>query len=639
MTPVDTLAGLKALTSRPDLVTMEGYSAPGDGGGGVFYWAAGDSTSPDDGLVVQCTSGAAGRYKRLYSGPINVRWFGAAGDDSTNDSAAFVAAGSAASGKALHIPPGTYKIKNFRVYSNTSVLCDGGVVLKNNDTVDTSGSNSIVLLDGDNIRWTGGKIVGVISNTFGVVPTPYYGMQIFQTSGGTRPVRVTVQDLEVVGGNNGIFAFGTESLTLNNIVVLDQYAYGVACSPTSGAGGPETTKLIIDGLRAERVGLYEGLKIAALYQFTGNAISDIIIDNVIIKDCGRLDTNPANWQEGIDLFLSAGQRVSVSNFIITGCGNGGIELKRNDAPNISPNVLEYIQIKNGQISVDYDNAVGVALNWTTAHSASPNTAGKVSIHNVQIRYNGPASPAQSIGVVGLAYTDVDISNCQFYGAWTYAIDFSPASTSCDSTARRVTVRDCEIHGANTGIVLITGAMENFALIDNVARTTHDTVSIGSSVTGGSGILIDGGRYEVIAGNARYPLSMQANVTDILVQNAVLKSDNYLLVAGNGTGKLLACTLVSAGVGISYATNISGGTWELVNNQVKIPSANRLYYTSGGTVTAWGNDRGSSTSAPTFAAVVGEIVYNSAPAAGGNVGWIATSAGSPATWKTFGGIAP
>lgn len=34
---------------------------------------------------------------------------------------------------------------------------------------------------------------------------------------------------------------------------------------------------------------------------------------------------------------------------------------------------------------------------------------------------------------------------------------------------------------------------------------------------------------------------------------------------------------------------------------------------------------------------GDIVYNTAPTAGGNVGWVCISAGSPGTWKTFGTI--
>lgn len=36
--------------------------------------------------------------------------------------------------------------------------------------------------------------------------------------------------------------------------------------------------------------------------------------------------------------------------------------------------------------------------------------------------------------------------------------------------------------------------------------------------------------------------------------------------------------------------------------------------------------------------VGDVVFNTAPSAGGTMGWVCTAAGSPGTWKTFGAIA-
>jgi hypothetical protein len=36
--------------------------------------------------------------------------------------------------------------------------------------------------------------------------------------------------------------------------------------------------------------------------------------------------------------------------------------------------------------------------------------------------------------------------------------------------------------------------------------------------------------------------------------------------------------------------------------------------------------------------VGDIVYNTTPTSGGNIGWVCTTAGTPGTWKTFGAIA-
>lgn len=50
-------------------------------------------------------------------------------------------------------------------------------------------------------------------------------------------------------------------------------------------------------------------------------------------------------------------------------------------------------------------------------------------------------------------------------------------------------------------------------------------------------------------------------------------------------------------------------------------------------------RGIGSAAPTTGAwLQGDVIENSAPAAGGNAGWICTAAGSPGTWKSFGAIA-
>lgn len=73
---------LRGLTgSAGEIAIVEGYLTKGDGGGGVFYW---DSTSvvDDGGTIIvsgqnlgSSTPGSA--WRRLYSGPLNVQWFGA----------------------------------------------------------------------------------------------------------------------------------------------------------------------------------------------------------------------------------------------------------------------------------------------------------------------------------------------------------------------------------------------------------------------------------------------------------------------------------------------------------------------------------------------------------------------------------
>jgi hypothetical protein len=49
-------------------------------------------------------------------------------------------------------------------------------------------------------------------------------------------------------------------------------------------------------------------------------------------------------------------------------------------------------------------------------------------------------------------------------------------------------------------------------------------------------------------------------------------------------------------------------------------------------------QGSLTTTTTGTWAVGDIVWNTAPTASGNIGWVCITAGTPGTWKTFGAIA-
>ncbi len=76
------LASLQALTDRPALVETQGYAVPGDGGGGSWAWVPSSTATANGGTVVQPSGAIVGRYIRIYSGPVMLRWFGAKGDGS-----------------------------------------------------------------------------------------------------------------------------------------------------------------------------------------------------------------------------------------------------------------------------------------------------------------------------------------------------------------------------------------------------------------------------------------------------------------------------------------------------------------------------------------------------------------------------
>lgn len=124
---VQTIAALKALdvSAIPDKMQalVGGYYVHGDGGGGQFYYDASASDTDNTGTVIAPTAGA-GRWKRIYSGAVNVKWFGAKGDGVADDTASIVAAIAAA--KDVYIPIGTYKVSStITIPDNGSIVGDG----------------------------------------------------------------------------------------------------------------------------------------------------------------------------------------------------------------------------------------------------------------------------------------------------------------------------------------------------------------------------------------------------------------------------------------------------------------------------------------------------------------------------------
>lgn len=91
---VESAAALRALAKPDERVSMAtaGFADDGDGGGGL--WAFDPLATADDniGTVVNPTgNGGAGRWLRVYHGPVNPKWFGAAEDGVTDDTDVFEA--------------------------------------------------------------------------------------------------------------------------------------------------------------------------------------------------------------------------------------------------------------------------------------------------------------------------------------------------------------------------------------------------------------------------------------------------------------------------------------------------------------------------------------------------------------------
>jgi hypothetical protein len=126
--PMQSYTALRAYTGRATGVRI---TTPGVAG--FFARSTTDTTSADNGGTI-IVDGSGRRWLRLYSGAVNVKWFGAVGDGVTDDTAA-IQAGltylNARDGGVLWFPKGAYLVSDrCFVYSSTTVLGESGAVLK-----------------------------------------------------------------------------------------------------------------------------------------------------------------------------------------------------------------------------------------------------------------------------------------------------------------------------------------------------------------------------------------------------------------------------------------------------------------------------------------------------------------------------
>lgn len=112
---VDSIATLRLISgSTADKLEVLGYYEKGDGGGGLFYWDSASTETENGGTIIQATGITTGRWKRVFSGFINVKWFGVKGDfngtTGTDDTANIQNAINSLNNVDLYFPRGLYLI-------------------------------------------------------------------------------------------------------------------------------------------------------------------------------------------------------------------------------------------------------------------------------------------------------------------------------------------------------------------------------------------------------------------------------------------------------------------------------------------------------------------------------------------------
>ena len=200
-TSVPNVATLRALPSLVpgETYTLQGYTTPGDGGGGDFYWDSTFTGTNNGGTVFTTTAspGFTGALIRNYSGAINVKWFGATGKNLPADTNAIKNALVEAGAKHCRtfFPAGIYQINQTITIPNyTDIFGEGkGLGATTRTSLYFSGTGKCFSLAGNYTKISDLEL----ANTPGPVDPDAIGIEITTT-------RTYFENLTIRGFGTGV---------------------------------------------------------------------------------------------------------------------------------------------------------------------------------------------------------------------------------------------------------------------------------------------------------------------------------------------------------------------------------------------------------------------------------------------------
>lgn len=545
---------------------------------------------------------------------VSVKDFGAVGDGVTDDTAAIQAAVTANAGRTVFVPAGTYIVSVLSIPHSMGIEGEGPAsILKqksatNNHFIQptsdgTQISFSDLTLDQNNAQQTTGSGLFLFNTTrAGTAGSPHIVEFDFVTfkdfcEGALRIVgdRSTATR-EVMKVRNCKFRGGTESES------------GIYNTFTIFAA--DASELMVDGCDFDH-GLTltkQGIPaIAVAGTVTPSAeYTEVTIRNNRFNGYGRFTLGSGIgvidayvWADKVDISGNKFTRSYVvpirakcnaknliihgnimAEFINTGVAslNGGISIV---SATLNPAAGRYI-ITNNVI----DGAIyrGIEVSEGTGNPESLiianniiTSSGDIGVYLVRCQgFAIEGNNITSVGQQGIAF-----STCQGIGRIDGNIINTTAQTGIQGLGSQLTL-DIQIHG-------------NFVLAATATGITAENVRT---------------------------LSLQENV----VKDVVLSGSQRGYRVGGTTG-------IEVG---QIKNNLALGTFATSQYSVTTAGFTSAIYERGN---SWNYRETYDSAAPTTGTWArGDVVWHTAPTAGGNIGWVCTTAGTPGTWKTFGAIA-
>lgn len=301
---IENYAVLRAYTGPRTDFYVQGYASKLDGGAGVFRVDAGDATSTDNGGTI-LVDASGRRWKREFSGAVNVRWFGVIGGGADETSKLISAL---ALGRRVVIPDDmTVTASAFTVPQYSALVAGGersGLALTGSITLSSNTKLIGLNIIGGTfnaVTWSGENNVSVEGCTISLTAATYRA--IFASGANTK---CNIRNNSITAGGRAIDFTGSHSEIYGNHI----YECGNldACILVFGNASSQSRRIdVCSNVITDSVGTGHGIQI-----YGGNADAVTTDSFVYYVSEVTISGNHISNLTGAGIWTSIAQNVIVS---------------------------------------------------------------------------------------------------------------------------------------------------------------------------------------------------------------------------------------------------------------------------------------------------------------------------------------
>lgn len=632
-------------------------------------------------------------WHRKFNGDVNIKWFGAKGDGINDDTVPIQNALNATKDEPLTFPTGNYIVSSILTFSGSNLFIKG-----NGSTIThTSSDTTTISINGGFSQFTPSTSIARNATSISLESvtglskgdilylnpvstdslwsrdrTDYIKGEFIEISNvDTVSLTITIKSPIIDSYNSGVILRRLNNKNIKIEGITFKRSNNLRCITVGNMSNVIISNCSISGANERSIYVYNSYNVLVnncvvdgnYYSGAGTAYG------LFIGSCQNVNVIGGSYRAGRHAICFGGsfpsRFISVSGCVVDNDPLQAVPVAAFDFhSNVQYAVLSNVISKNGYslagINISVSNCISIARNYYGfAFFSSRNAENTLNINGLQITSNSAYTPFifTSVGN-GTSYRfnvgNVQVSNisvtANMYAPNPALVSFAGTSTN-QISYKYLGITGISVYSSveqNTGtyglgIALNSSAINADALV-NISNCYIDS-KCRAYITGFGNIatnisISDSYFKSYFTGSIFYCAKL--GLGNYKISDTIFDGANNAYVDGTGghyeftncafNNMLTRCFMATDAsyVSISNSTKSNsvpmytaiGTSPELIDYIVSSTNAKVRFSNAAPVSGTW---------------AVGDIVYNSVPAAAGNIGWVCVTAGTPGTWKSFGVI--